>query len=133
MQRMWDGNERCCMNPSSRFQPIEFLVSQNRHLRGMSIPNCLRKRWAGGMWKGGPPRSARGIRTSCSNHACLVLQATADQRTWDEGKGGGGEESRLSDVHDDQRNRSAYVIGHVVQYGQLPSKGADWWAVDFVW
>ena len=86
------GRQRALLheNPSSRFQPIECLVSSNRHPRGMSISNCLRKRWAGGMWEGDPPRSARGIRTSRSNHACLVLQATADQRTWDEGKGGGG-------------------------------------------
>lgn len=46
----------------------------------------------------GRGKGKRGLHTqlhveyerSCSNHACLVLQATADQRMWDEGKGGGG-------------------------------------------
>ena len=83
------GRQRALLheNPSSRFQPIECLVSSNRHPRGMSISNCLRKRWAGGNGKKGPSTQLHvEYERSCSNHACLVLQATADQRTWDEGK-----------------------------------------------
>jgi len=60
------GRQRALLheNPSSRLQPIESLVSRNRHPRGMSISNCLRKRWAGAEGKGGPPRNiARGMRT----------------------------------------------------------------------
>ena len=87
MQRMWDGNERCCMNPSRYFgqwsvwllEPpsswhVDLKLPEETMGRGKGILHALHVEYE----------------RSCSNHACLVLQATADQRTWDEGKGGGG-------------------------------------------
>lgn len=82
----------------SRFQPMDMPGSfQPLFLVAMSISNCLRKRWAGG------GKGKRVLSHACTllhveyetsivfllNHACLlVLQATADQRTWDEGRKG---------------------------------------------
>ena len=71
MQRMWDGNERCCMNPSRYFgqwsvwllEPpsswhVDLKLPEETMGRGKGILHALHVEYE----------------RSCSNHACLVCK-----------------------------------------------------------